>query len=81
MGTGLISAAIDSISSGLVKSVSGELGLKNLQAYNELMSVSGMTPEQAAMNTPLGKLMQQLGYKSVVVDTSSNMRVFVKYGK
>ncbi|MBN3815101.1 LysM peptidoglycan-binding domain-containing protein [Paraburkholderia sp. Se-20369] len=65
VGTEMISNSIQGFGAQNVRSISAELGLTNKSVYEYNMSVEGMSPAQAASNTPLGKSLINLGYGQI----------------
>ncbi len=61
VGTELISNVILYVNPAMIKIVTGEFAKTNLQVYDESVS-RGLSPEDAAKATPLGRSLRRLGY-------------------
>ncbi|NVZ30006.1 hypothetical protein HX881_30945 [Pseudomonas gingeri] len=70
VGSEMISRAIETVGPDKVESVSAQLGKTNAEVFREAKN-SGMTELQAVWETPLGKTMDSLGFKTVKVVGSS----------
>ncbi|KWO45612.1 hypothetical protein WT97_10815 [Burkholderia sp. MSMB1459WGS] len=68
VGAEMISNSIQNFGVSNVKSISAELGLANKAIYEFNIATEGMSPVQAARNTPLGKSLINLGYKQIDVN-------------
>ncbi|HEY9105270.1 MAG TPA: hypothetical protein VIN58_01240 [Roseateles sp.] len=64
VGTELLSRAIEGVGSENVSNVTARFGLTNAEAYRGALS-SGLSPVEAAWQTPFGKSMSKLGFRDV----------------
>lgn len=79
IGTEMISRAIETAGPQNVSSVTAQLGLKNLSAFQQSVG-AGMVPIEAVWQTPLGKSMSSLRYRNVTFNGSSNFVRFTNGG-
>ncbi|MDP9912417.1 YD repeat-containing protein [Variovorax boronicumulans] len=70
-GTEMLSRAIEEAGPSNVKSISANLGADNLAAYNKNLGL-GMSPLEAAQNTPAAKIRAKLGFGEIHYDAASN---------
>jgi hypothetical protein len=70
LGPEIMSRAIEAIGPEKVKSISGELGIDNLDVYQANLK-QGMSPIDAARNTPAAAIRTKLGYGNISFDPAS----------
>jgi len=71
IGTELMSRAIEAVGPANVKAISGELGADNLSIYQNNLR-QGMTPLDAAKNTPAAAIRAKLGFGNISYDPITN---------
>jgi filamentous hemagglutinin len=71
----MILEAIEKIGASKVRTISGELGRVNYDAFVQARNL-GLTVENAVWATPLGKSARQLGFTTVTYNSATRTAVF-----